>query len=84
MTHFLETEDGEIEKATCVEGIAKADYVRVIDTSKGINIYVNEVLRTTLNYAELSRLEACLKMLDASKDSPSLLGYFDVYEANRI
>jgi len=84
MIYFLETEEGEIEKAICVEGIAKAEYVRVIDTNNGINIYVNEVLRTTLDYAELSRLEACLKMLDASKDRPSLLGYFKIYKGERV
>lgn len=84
MAYFLETEKGDIEKATCVEGVATAEYVRVTDTSNGINIYVNEVLRTTLDYAELSRLEACLKMLDASKDRPSLLGYWKVYKGERV
>ena len=85
MIFFLENEEGEIEHATCGGMVATSEYVRVVNTGDGLEIYVEGELRCHLNYAEMSRVEACLKMIDAaSTDKDSLLGYFKVYKGERI
>ena len=84
MKYFLETEEGEIEYATCGGSVAESEYVMVVDTGNGLEIFVDEQLRCHLNYAEISRVEACLKMLDATVKGDSLLGYFKVYKGERI
>lgn len=83
MKFFLENEHGEIEKATADGITAHADYVSVVDTGDGIEIQVKGGLRCHLDYAEISRVEACLKMLEASSGS-ELLGYFKIYKGDKI
>ena len=85
MIFFLETEDGEIEHATCGGSVATSEYVMVMDTGNGLDIFIDNELRCQLNYAEIARVEACLKMLDAvSTDKDSLIGYFKVYKGERV
>jgi hypothetical protein len=84
MKYFLETEEGEIEHATCGGGVATSEYVRVEDTGNGLEIYVDGELRCQLNYAEISRVEACLKMLDATVKGDVLLGHFKIYKGKKI
>jgi hypothetical protein len=85
MKFFLENEEGEIESAVGCINEAEADYVKVVDTGNGLDIFVSSDLRCQLDYAEISRVEACLKMLDAaSPDKASLLGYFKVYKGEKM
>jgi hypothetical protein len=85
MKYFLETEEGEIEHATCGGSVAESEYVMVVDTGNGLEIFVNEQLRCHLNYAEIARVEACLKMLDAvSTKGDSLLGCFKIYKGEKL
>jgi len=85
MKFFLETEEGEIEHATCGGMVATSEYVRVMDTGNGLDIYVDGELRCQLNYAEIARVEACLKMLDVtSPKGDALLGCFKVYKGEKI
>lgn len=85
MIFFLETEDGEIEHATCGGSVATSEYVKVVDTGNGLDIFIDNELRCQLNYAEIARVEACLKMLDAaSPKGDSLLGCFKIYKGEKI
>ena len=84
MKYFLETEEGEIEHATCGGSVATSEYVRVVDTGNGLEIYVDSEIRCHLNYAEISRVEACLKMLDATVKGEALLGHFKVYKGEKL
>jgi hypothetical protein len=83
MIFFMENEEGEVDKAICGGSVATSEYVRVVDTGNGIDIFVDNAIRATLNYAEMSRVEACLRMLEASGKS-ELLGYWKVYEGKKI
>lgn len=83
MIFFLENEDGDIDKGVCGGSVAESEYVRVVDTGSGLDIYVDNEIRCHLNYAEMSRVEACLRMLEASGKS-ELLGYWKVYEGKKI
>lgn len=84
MIFFLENQEGEIEKSTCGGMVANSEYVRVVDTGSGVDVYVDGELRCHLNYAELSRVEACLKMLDATGKGDALLGHFKIYKGEKI
>jgi len=85
MKFFLETEEGEVEKALGCINEAEADYVKLMDTGNGLDIFIDGELRCQLDYAEISRVEACLKMLDAvSPNKASLLGYFKVYKGEKM
>lgn len=85
MIFFLENEDGDIDKGVCGGSVAEFGYVRVVDTGSGLDIYVDGELRCQLNYAEIARVEACLKMLDAvSTKGDSLLGCFKIYKGEKI
>ena len=85
MIFFLENEDGDIDKGVCGGSVATSEYVRVVDTGNGIDIFVDNEIRCHLNYAELSRVEACLKMIDAvSTKGDALLGCFKVYKGEKI
>ena len=85
MKFFLETKEGEIENATCGGMVATSEYVMVMDTGNGLDIYVDNELRCQLDYAEIARVEACLKMLDAvTTKGDALLGCFKVYKGEKI
>jgi len=82
---FLENEDGDIDKGVCGGSVATSEYVRVMDTGNGLDIFIDNEIRCQLNYAEIARVEACLKMLDAaSPKGDSLLGYFKVYKGEKM
>ena len=83
MIFFMENEEGELDKAICGGSVAESEYVKVVDTGEGLDIFISGELRCHLNYAEMSRVEACLKMLEASGKS-ELLGYWKVYEGKDI
>jgi len=81
----MENEDGDIDKGVCGGSVAESEYVRLVDTGSGLDIYVDNEIRCHLNYAELSRVEACLKMIDAvSTRGDALLGCFKVYKGEKI
>lgn len=83
MIFFLENKENEIEKAVCGGMLATFGYVRVEDTGNGLNIFISDELRCSLDYAEMSRVEACFKMLGAS-GRPGLLEYWKVHKGEKI
>ena len=85
MKFFLENEEGDIEVAIGCINEAEADYVKLMDTGNGLDIFIDGELRCQLNYAEIARVEACLNMLDAvSPKGAALLGCFKVYKGEKL
>lgn len=87
MKYFLENDEDGTEVATVISdeyrNSAGFGYVNVTDSGDGLIISIGGREPIFLDYAELSRVEACLKMLDDYTNS-NLLNWWTIYKGEKI
>jgi hypothetical protein len=87
MKYFLENDEDGTEVATVISdeyrNSAGFGYVNVTDSGDGLIISIGGREPIFLDYAELYRVEACLKMLDDYTNS-NLLNWWTIYKGEKI